>query len=339
MLRVISVVLSILIFCLMLIGCQNTKKKVVVYTAVDQVFSEGILKAFTQKTGIEVLPVYDVEASKTTGLVNRLIAEKNKPMADVFWSNEFIQTIKLKSEEVLSPYQSPVAVDIPKQYIDTQNYWTGFGGRARVLLVNTDIVPLRDIPTSLFDLANSKVPPRKVGMANPVFGTTATQSAAIYAQIGAQKAKEFYSNLQGKGVQIVDGNSVVRDMVVAGQLAIGMTDTDDAFSATQKNNKLKVVFLDQSDSAMGTLITPNTVAMIAKAPHYEEAKKFIDFLLDKNTEAMMVESGWIDIPVRQLTKSSKNLEGIKVKGMNLTFEDIYKHLEGSKKDMIEIFVK
>ena len=53
--------------------------QVVIYTSVDQVYSQPILDRFEKETGITVKAVYDVEASKTTGLVNRLIAEKSRP--------------------------------------------------------------------------------------------------------------------------------------------------------------------------------------------------------------------------------------------------------------------
>ncbi len=56
-----------------------------------------------------MLANYDVEASKTTGLVNKLIAEKENPIADVFWNGEFSQTIRLKEEGILQPYVSPSA--------------------------------------------------------------------------------------------------------------------------------------------------------------------------------------------------------------------------------------
>ena len=94
-----------------LLGQQKggEEKTVVVYTSVDQVYSEPVFRDFEKETGIHVLPVYDVEATKTTGLVNRLIAEKARPQADVFWSGEFSQTIVLKNESVLAPYQSPSA--------------------------------------------------------------------------------------------------------------------------------------------------------------------------------------------------------------------------------------
>ena len=57
------------------IGCGAKKdKEVVVYTAVDEVFAEDVIHDFEQETGIKVNVVYDTEANKTTGLVNRILA-------------------------------------------------------------------------------------------------------------------------------------------------------------------------------------------------------------------------------------------------------------------------
>jgi iron(III) transport system substrate-binding protein len=68
-------------------GREAGQQEVVIYTSLDKVFSEPILEAFEKETGIRVLPVYDSEATKTTGLVNRLITEKGNPKADVFWTH------------------------------------------------------------------------------------------------------------------------------------------------------------------------------------------------------------------------------------------------------------
>ena len=106
----------LLLVCVSVIGCGKKGEEVVVYTALDQCFSESILKDFEKETGIKVKPVYDVESSKTVGLVNRLIAEKDNPQADVFWNNEICRSIVLKEKGVLSPYFSESAVDIPAQY-------------------------------------------------------------------------------------------------------------------------------------------------------------------------------------------------------------------------------
>ena len=61
-------------------GCKGKEpaQEVVIYTSLDKVFCQPILEAFEEETGIKVLDVYDSEATKTTGLVNCLVAAKTK---------------------------------------------------------------------------------------------------------------------------------------------------------------------------------------------------------------------------------------------------------------------
>src|SRR5207244_6336215 len=109
---------------------------VVVYVSHDQVFSEPILKDFENDTGIKVLAVYDTEETKSTGAMNRLIAEKNNPQADVYWANEPVRAEALKQRGVSTPYVSASAEGIADQFKDPDHNWTGFSARARVLLIN-----------------------------------------------------------------------------------------------------------------------------------------------------------------------------------------------------------
>jgi iron(III) transport system substrate-binding protein len=317
---------------------EKTERVVVLYTSVDQVFSEPVLKRFEEETGIKVLAVYDVEAAKTTGLVNRLISEKDKPLCDVWWSGEVAQTILLKEEGVLNPYQSSSASNIPSPYRDSDWYWTGFGGRARVLIVNTAITKPEQVPKSIFDLPG-KVRADQVGIAYPLFGTTATQAAALYAELGSVEAKEFYADLKASGIRVVDGNSVVRDLVADGQLAYGLTDTDDAIGAIDKGAPVEMVFLDQGVNSIGTLVIPNSVAMIRKAPHAEEAKMLIDYLLSEENEAELVNAGWFQLPLRQIDVKQPYFDASSIKGMAVNWEAIYANLKQSQKDLTEIFVR
>lgn len=93
------------------------EESVVIYTSVDQIFSEQVLKDFEQKTGINVKAIYDVEASKTVGLEKRLIAEKANPRADIFWNSEYLRTLRLQDAGVLAPYTSKQTESIPNEYI------------------------------------------------------------------------------------------------------------------------------------------------------------------------------------------------------------------------------
>jgi iron(III) transport system substrate-binding protein len=328
----------VLIVVTLLPGCQHgVSREVVIYTSVDQVFSEPIFNKFEEQTGIRVLPVYDVEATKTTGLVNRLIAEKARPQADVFWSGEFAQTILLKEQGVLAPYKSPNAADIPAQYRDLEGYWTGLAGRARVLLVNTELVPVADYPESIFDLLKDTWPGDKIGIAYPLFGTAATEAAALYVALGPEKARAFYQSLHDRGVRVVDGASVVRDMVASGQLMMGLVDTDDAVVEIERGEPVAMDFLDQD--GMGTLVIPNTVAMIAGDSNPNEAKEFIDFLLSHDVAELLVKAGWSHIPLRSTDPQSSDIVNPHIKSMNVSLVDVYKQLETIKRDLAEIYIQ
>lgn len=335
----ISIIILLLLTWIAPLACQSSGSEgsVVIYTSVDQPFSEPILEKFEEETGIQVLPVYDVEAAKTTGLVNRLIAEKDRPLADVWWSGEFAQTIKLQEEGVLAPYDCPNAADIPAQYRDAEGYWTGFAGRARILLVNTELVSPIDYPESIFDLLDPSWPANKIGIAYPLFGTTATHAAALYAALGQQEGKAFFHDLHDRGVKVVDGNSVVRDQVASGELIMGLTDTDDACGALRNGAPVTIIFPDQDD--LGTLVIPNTVSLIAGAPHQEEAKALIDFLLSQEVEEMSIESGWSHIALRPVGVQPEYIDTADVKGMNVNLMEVFQQFELSAQELRDIFVQ
>ncbi len=337
----IFLIISLLISsCFMAAGCAQEEKvdsTVVVYTSVDQIYAEPIFNEFEKSSGIKVQAVYDVEAAKTTGLVNRLIAEKNNPQADVFWNGEFAQTILLKQEGILTPYRSPSAQDIPENLIDAEGYWAGAGGRCRVILVNTELMAAEDYPDSIFDFLNEKYPADKVGIAYPLFGTTATQAAAMYAYLGPEEGKSFFSELKDRGVQVVDGNSVVRDMVADGRLMMGLTDTDDAVGALEKGKPVKMIFPDQDK--MGTLIIPYTTGLVAGGPHPEAGQKLIDYLLSPEVEKEVFNAGFSQVTVRALGIESEYLPSLGVKGMEVNLTQAYEQLDLVSKELREIYIR
>ncbi|GGD24840.1 extracellular solute-binding protein [Sinisalibacter lacisalsi] len=290
----------------------DTPREVTIYTSVDQVYSEPILRAFEAETGIRVNALYDAEAAKTVGLVNRLIAEKGAPLADVFWNGEFWQTLALQEEGVLAPYASPAAEGLPALFVDPDAFWAAFGGRARVLFVNTDRMAEEDWPRSIFDLPGRA---DEISFANPLFGSTATHAAALAAALGPDEALGFFEALKSGGARVVDGNAVVRDMVAAGRVPMGLTDTDDACVSIKKGAPVAVVFLDQEEGGLGTLVVPNTVALIAGGPHPEEARLLADYLLSPDTEAKLIESGWVQIPSRPGIAEGKCFGKLTVRGM------------------------
>lgn len=279
----------------LLASCMDVEHQdeVIIYTSVDQHYSEPALIAFESKTGIHVKIVFDVEASKTTGLVNRLIAEKQHPKADVFWNGEFAQTALLASHGILAKYK--VSSSSHKMWHDPENRWNAFGGRARVLISNREKIKPNTLHVSIDDLIDKQFPAEKIGMALPLFGTTATHVAALWAEMGKDKTTVFFTQLKERGVFFVDGNSVVRDKVASGELWFGLTDSDDACAAAARGAPIDIHFLDQGVKEMGTLVIPNTIALISGGPNPENGKKLIDYLLTKENEEYLAQLGWFHI--------------------------------------------
>jgi iron(III) transport system substrate-binding protein len=319
-------------------GCSK-QETVTVYTSVDRNYSELVFQDFEQKTGVRVLPVYDTEASKTTGLVNRLIVEKDKPIADVFWNGEFSQTILLKEKGVFQPYVSPNSALIPDNYKDKDGYWAAFGGRARCLLVNTDLMDEEDYPSSFNDFLNDKYEATKIGMAYPMFGTTATHASALFSVYGEEDATVLFKAIKNRGVRIVDGNGAVRDLVANGTLLFGITDTDDAIGAIKNNNAVKIIFPDQSDKGIGTLLIPNTAAMIKGAKQEDNAKLFLDYIYSSETEKLLMDIGWTQVSVRSIEVTMPYFEINTIKMMDLSLEEVYQTVEKAKLILKDVYIK
>ncbi len=281
-----------------LMGCGRdaaSSSQVVVYTSVDDVFARPIAESFEKETGIRVCLVPDTEETKSTGLLYRLIAEKGRPQADVFWSGDPVRAAILKAKAVSAPYRSPKAKGLPKQFSDPDGHWTGFSARARVLIYNKNIVSSGKEPTSIFDLLEKRFSGKAV-IANPLFGTTSMHAAALFASLGENKAKEFFVGFAANGGTILSSNGEVRRRVSAGEFAVGITDTDDANVARLEGKPVGVVYPDQG--GIGTLIIPNCAVLIAAGPNGAAGRRFIDYLLREETERALAESEAAQMPLR-----------------------------------------
>ena len=266
---------------------------VVVFTSLDRVYSDPILQRFTRDTGVTVKPVFDAEATKTTGLVSRLIARRDDPECDVFWNNEPVQTAQLANMGLLESHRSPQAERIPQAFRGSQDRWTGFAARMRVIIYNTDMLAVDDAPSSLDDFVD---PSRrgKSAIAMPFFGTTFTHMAVLRQRWSERRLEQWLRGLRANDVALAAGNGPVRDMVASGECAFGLTDTDDAHGAMLDGKPVAVVVPDPDD---GALLIPNTVALIAGCPHPAEGRALIDYLLSPHVERELAAGRSAQIPI------------------------------------------
>src|SRR5260370_976979 len=223
-------ILGIAVLVALTQACKRDAREVVVYTSVDQVFSEPLFKEFERKIGIAVRAVFDTEETKSTGVLNRVIAEAQHPQTDVFCDNDPVRPFLLVKRGLAEPYVSPSAAAIPAAFKAADGSWTDFAARARVLLVNKKRVSPGEMPRSVRDLANPGWK-GQTAIANPLFGTTTMHVAALSTAWGEEQARAFLTSLKANNVRIASSNGEVKRLVATGEVAFGLADTDDAFEA------------------------------------------------------------------------------------------------------------
>ncbi len=288
---------------------------VVVYVSEDQVFSEPVLKDFETETGIKVMAVYDTEEAKSTGVMNRLMAEKDNPRADVYWANEPIRAEVLKQKGISAPYVSPNAKDIPVVFKDPEGYWTGFSARARVLVVNNGV---KERPATILAYTDPRWKGKSV-IANPLFGTTTAEIAALFTLWGDAKGREFMAEMMHNRVAISTSNGESTDFVAAKQYDFSLVDSDDAVNRMRQGEPIQMVYPDQGENGIGCFIVPNATVLIKGAPHPEAAKRLIDYLLSRETERKLAFADCAQIPLLpgvQTPSELKSIESLKVMPVN-----------------------
>ena len=256
----------------LLVGCSPGGESVTVYTSQDQVYAEPILRRFEQETGVRVRAVYDSEVVKTVGLINRLIAEKNRPRCDLFWNNEAFRTHQLAARGVL-------AADEPIEL---------FGARTRQWVWNTNQLGRAELPPNLAALTNAQWRGR-VAIALPLFGSTATHFQVLRQRWGAARWQAWCRALLANGVMTVDGNSVVVQLVGRGEVALGLTDSDDVRAGLRNGLPIAGKPLGQDGMAIR-----NTLGHIRAAPHPGLARRLAEFLQSPAVRSALVEAGAID---------------------------------------------
>lgn len=304
---------------------RDDSNSLVVYCAHDAVYADQILKDFQQQSGIHVDVRYDTEATKSLGLINMIVQERQQPRCDVFWNNEMLGTLDLQSQDLLEPYLGTAWNRLPEKYRDSQGRWVGFGARLRVVIVNTQQAAPDD--NSIRNIVNLET--ARVAAAKPLFGTTLTHYTVLWHVWGPQRLKAWHNELRQRGLRDLNGNGPVKDVVAGGTCAVGLTDTDDVFVAIDDKlpvqmlpvriepartgdepvsaehaiagetmqDFLAISYANQGQGPGRTICIPNTAAIIKGTRHRSAAEKLIDFLASAETELALARSKSRQVPL------------------------------------------
>ena len=306
---ILAFFIPILVFCLCL-GCkQNAAPEVVIYTSQDEEYADPIFKDFEKAAGVKVRAVYDSEAVKTVGLVNRLLAESSHPQCDVFWNNEELRTRLLAARNIFRE----------------TNGWVLMGYRTRRLVVNTNSLPLAKAPLTFSDATNA-LWRGKAALAYPLFGTTATHFLALRQHWGDARWQAWCRALVDNKPFLVDGNSVVVKQVGNGEAWFGFTDSDDA--ASEQKEGLPVATMPMTEE---TLIVHNTAGVVRGSPHPAEAQRLFEYLQSPEVQQRLVRE--------QALESATPGNPQAGPGLKVDWDGLLRDLDSATAEMKAIFLR
>lgn len=324
---------------LFLAACSK-EPDLTIYCSLDQEFGEPLIRRFEQETGLKVRAEFDIEANKNIGLALRIREERARTRCDVFWSNEFAQVVSMAEDGLLASYHSPSAQAIPAQYKDPQGRWTGFAARARIFIVNTQLANPAELddPWAIFDERWKG----KAAMARPLAGTTLTHLAALYDSWGPEEARRYArlaaEHARSGALNLANGNAHVMRLVRSGEAAFGWTDTDDYEVARSEGYPVAAVYPNKDQR--GTLLIPNTVCLLAQAPHPEAGKRFLDWVLRPEIEAELAASRSAQIPLRPgVARPAHVLDTTQFRAMQVDLQQVGREIQARTRELQELFLK
>ena len=251
--------------------------KLTVYSGRAERLIKPVLDEFTAKSGVQV----DLLSSGTTELVNRLKAEGDRTVADVFLTNDAGSLEQARAAGLLRPLNMrEVERAIPPQFRAPDNAWIGLSGRFWIIVYNKTLVKPEELK-SLLDLGNAKW---KEKIAIPNAGSEYLQAgvSVIRATYGDAKTKEFLEGLRDNaGAQVYQKSSQIVEAVAKGQAALGIVNHYYVYRhlAAQPSAPIAAFMPDQQEGGMGAIMNVAGVGIVKSTKHLEPAKLLVEFLV------------------------------------------------------------
>ena len=275
-----------LMVLLLLSGCaQGTdvsafapgeEERLVIYTSHKEEVYGPIIKEFQQRTGIWV----EVVTGGSGELLERIAmeAEGGQPACDLMFGGG-VESLAAY-EDCFEPCTPEGVENLRGVGLSEEGLWTPFSSLPLVLIYNTRLVSEGEL-TGWADLLDPRWKGR-IAFADPtVSGSSYTAALTLFSCIDGDDwdiLAALVDNLDGGALP--DSGDVV-ESVRSGSRYIGVTLEETALK--QRSPELGIVY-----PAEGTSAVPDGCALIKGAKHAENARAFLDFVLGRDVQELLV---------------------------------------------------
>ncbi len=234
--------------------------------------------AFTKATGIKV---QYVEAG-SSGVVDRLSKEKSNTQADVLVTlPPFVQ--KAASEGLLEAYASKGADKIEARDKDPKGFYVAMINNYPNFIYNSSV--LKTPPATYQDLLDAKFK-QKIQYSTPgqAGDGTALMLQAFHAFGGKNAGLDYLKKLQVNNLGPSASTGKLTALVNKGELYVANGDLQMNLAQQADNPNIKIFFPAGPDGKKTAFSLPYYIALVSSAPHSENGKKLIDFLLSEDAQ-------------------------------------------------------
>ena len=267
-----------------LIEAAKKEGELVYFTTMTLSQSKKVVDKFEKK-----YPFIKVDLFRTGGgpLLNKIQTEARggRYAWDVV-SGRGEMVLPLMNAKFLAPYRSPESKTIEEDLVDNEGYWTAYYVNPYVLGYNTNLVKKEDVPKTYEQLLDPKWKGKKISIDDEAYGLL----SGLIRAWGREKAVSYFKKLAAQDPVPMRGNTNRVQLTVAGEYSLIVAYAPTIQRETSRGAPMDWVPLEP------VAVQVNPMMLAAKAPHPNAAKLFIDFLLSKEGQKMLV--GFSRIPIR-----------------------------------------
>jgi len=189
-----------------------------------------------------------------------------------------LETHQLVKAGLLQPYVSPESAAYPAGFKDSKGYWVDYFDSYNVIGYNTQLVARDQAPKSWEDLLDPKWK-GKIALDEENF----SWYGAMTQKWGKEKTQRYMRALAKQDIQLRNGQTLIAQLMAAGEFSVAMV-------LAHRIEKMKE---QGAPVAWVTTLDPVTVSLhpigiAAKAPHPNAAKLFVDFILSKDGQQLLL---------------------------------------------------
>jgi iron(III) transport system substrate-binding protein len=258
-------------------------RSVVVYCSHDPDACELAAQTFTRETGIAVA----ITRKPTGEAYAQIRAERENPKADVWYGGTIDPFLQAAAEGLFAEYRSPGLAEL-HPWARRQAEATGHRVVAIYRIIigfgsNPAVLAKRGLaaPRCWSDLTKPEYQ-REIELSNPVTsGTGYTILATLVALHGEDAAFDYLKRLNPNVVRWTQSGTAQGPSVARGEVGVGVSFTHEFIT-----QQLAGFPVDIAIPCEGTGDALGGMAVLADAPHPDEARAFVDWALTKDAQEL-----------------------------------------------------